>query len=420
MTKVFFKTFGCTLNFSDTEMMQGLLVDLGFEIVEEPEESEVIVINTCAVKKPTENKFFKYLNEINQLNRPIVITGCIAQAMPEKLKGYSLVGPDNINSIVEVIEETMHNNPQKLLEREQKPRLNQPKIRKNKIIEIIPICKGCLGDCSYCIVKNTRGEFFSYDKSEIIKQAEMGVLKGAKEIWITAQDTGCYGKDIGSSLPELLNELTMINGDFFIRVGMMNPNHVKVMLDELIDVYKNPKIFKFLHIPVQSGNDKILKKMKRKYTVSDFWEIIKRFRQEIPEITISTDIICGYPGEKKEQFQDSVDLINEIKPDVLNISRFWSRPKTKASSLFPLSGEETKNRSRRITSVFDWTAFENNKRWRNWEGAIIIDEKWKNDTWVGRNSSYKPVIVEGDYSLGQKINVRIEHVTTHDLRGVEI
>jgi len=420
MTKVFFKTFGCTLNFSDTEMMQGLLVDLGFEIVEEPEESEVIVINTCAVKKPTENKFFKYLNEINQLNRPIVITGCIAQAMPEKLKGYSLVGPDNINSIVEVIEETMHNNPQKLLEREQKPRLNQPKIRKNKIIEIIPICKGCLGDCSYCIVKNTRGEFFSYDKSEIIKQAEMGVLKGAKEIWITAQDTGCYGKDIGSSLPELLNELTMINGDFFIRVGMMNPNHVKVMLDELIDVYKNPKIFKFLHIPVQSGNDKILKKMKRKYTVSDFWEIIKRFRQEIPEITISTDIICGYPGEKKEQFQDSVDLINEIKPDVLNISRFWSRPKTKASSLFPLSGEETKNRSRRITSVFDWTAFENNKRWRNWEGAIIIDENGKNDTWVGRNSSYKPVIVEGDYSLGQKINVRIEHVTTHDLRGVEI
>ena len=143
---------------------------------------EVIVINTCAVKKPTENKFFKYLNEIDQLNRPIVITGCIAQAMPEKLKGYSLVGPDNINNIVEVIEETMHNNPQQMLEREKNPRLNQPKVRKNKIVEIIPICKGCLGDCTYCIVKNTRGEFYSYDKSEIIKQAEMAVLKGAKEI----------------------------------------------------------------------------------------------------------------------------------------------------------------------------------------------------------------------------------------------
>lgn len=420
MTKVYFETYGCSLNFSDTELMQGLLVDVGFEIVEDPNDSEVIVINTCAVKKPTENKFFNKLTKLEELRRPIIIAGCIAKALPEKLKKYSLISPDNINDIVSVIEETMHDNIQKLLDYEKNPRLNLPTIRKNKIIEILPICKGCLGKCSYCVVKYTRGEFYSYLVQDILRQIENAINKGAKEIWITAQDTGCYGLDIKTNLPELLKEIVKIPGDYKIRVGMMNPNHVFSMIDDLIDVYKNEKIFKFLHVPVQAGNDTILKKMNRKYTVKEFKDIVKKFRQAIPQITIATDVICGFPTESQEQFQDTVNLINEIKPEVMNISRFWSRPKTKASKLFPLSGKETKTRSRKITDIFDWILFENNKRWRNWSGEIIIDEKGRDNQWIGRNSSYKPVIVNGNYELGQKLNVRVELVTKYDLRAIEI
>jgi threonylcarbamoyladenosine tRNA methylthiotransferase CDKAL1 len=420
MTKVYFETYGCTLNFSDTELMQGLLVDVGFTIVDDPNDSEVIVVNTCAVKKPTENKFFNKLKKLEDLRRPIIIAGCIAKALPEKLKKYSLISPDNINDIVSVIEETMHDNTEKLLDYEKNPRLNLPLVRKNKIVEILPISKGCQGECTYCVVKYARGEFYSYQKEDIINQARSAINKGVKEIWVTAQDTGCYGKDLKSSLPELLNELVKLPGDFKIRVGMMNPNHVEEMFDDLVEVLKNKKLFKFVHIPVQAGNDKILKKMKRKYTSSEFKTIVKNFREAIPEITIATDVICGFPGETKEQFQDTVNLIDEIKPEVMNISRFWSRPKTAAAKLFPLSGKETKERSRKITDIFDWILFEQNKKWRNWQGEIIIDEKGRDDQWIGRNSSYKPVIVNGNYKLGDQLNVKVELVTKYDLRAVEV
>ena len=160
--------------------------------------------------------------------------------------------------------------------------------------------------------------------------------------------------------------------------------------------------------------------MKRKYTSSEFKTIVKNFREAIPEITIATDVICGFPGETKEQFQDTVNLIDEIKPEVMNISRFWSRPKTAAAKLFPLSGKETKERSRKITDIFDWILFEQNKKWRNWQGEIIIDEKGRDDQWIGRNSSYKPVIVNGNYKLGDQLNVKVELVTKYDLRAVEV
>ncbi len=420
MTRVFFKTYGCTLNTSDTEVMQGILTKDGFEIVDNPEDSEIVVINTCTVKQPTENRFFRYLEDIKKLRKPVVIAGCIPQATPGKLRGYStysMIGPEQITKIRQVIEETLHKNPVKELSDEHHPRLNLPTTRKSSIIEIIPICAGCLGSCSYCIVRIARGKLHSYEKKDIIQQAEKAIADGVKEIWLTAQDTGCYGKDMGTFLPSLLRDMSALHGDFKIRVGMMNPDHVNDMIEDLADAYRSDKIFKFIHLPVQSGNNDILRKMNRKYTVEEFRGIVDRLRRDIPDITISTDIICGFPGETKEQFRDSINLISEIKPDVLNISRFWSRPKTKAAKMLQLTGEETKNRSRTLTSIFEWVSFESNKRWRGWEGPVIIDEKGKEDTWVGRNFAYRPIIVRGDFKIGQTVNVKIMNTTSHDLRA---
>jgi len=422
MTSIYIHTQGCSLNSSDSEVIAGLVKKAGFQIVQTPEESDLIIFNSCIVKRPTENAFYKKLEEFKALNKQIIVAGCIPQVKPKKLRDFSLIGTDQINNIVEVVEETINGNIVKLLTRENNPRLNLAKIRKNDVIEILPICKGCLGEpCSYCTVKNARGHLFSYEKEAIIKQAETAVNEGAKELWLTAQDTGAYGKDIEYSLPKLLNALLKIDGKFLIRVGMMNPNHILEFLDELIDIYKHDKIFKFLHLPVQSGNDDILRLMKRKYFASDFKAIVNSFREEIPEITISTDIICGFPTETFEQFQDSVNLIKEIKPDVLNISRFWPRPFTEAEKMEQLSGEETKKRSRLLTSTFEWLAFEKNKKWREWKGKILIDEKGKENTWVGRNFAYRPVIIESsDFLLGKKLNVKIINTTKHDLRGVVI
>jgi len=199
---------------------------------------------------------------------------------------------------------------------------------------------------------------------------------------------------------------------------MCNPNHAKEFLDKLIQIYKSEKMFKFLHIPVQSGNNEILKLMKRKYTSEDYKEIIKRLKENIPNITIATDIICGFPGEIEEQFQDSLDLIKETTPAVLNISRFWPRPNTAAANMEnQLHGKETKKRSSLLTDIFHNISRMQNEKWMMWEGDILIDEKGKDESWVGRNFAYKPVIVKGNYKLGDSINVKVSKITTFDLRA---
>ena len=219
-------------------------------------------------------------------------------------------------------------------------------------------------------------------------------------------------------MPELISNITTIDKKFFVRIGMMNPSHLLDVLEPMINVYKNDKIFKFLHIPVQSGNDEILKLMKRNYAVEDFKKIVDEFRKNIPNITISTDIICGFPTEKEEQFKDSLELIKEIKPDVLNLSRFKARHGTEAAKMEgQVEGGTTKNRSRLLTDIFTNISRMNNERWLNWQGDILIDEKGKHDTFVGRNFAYKPVIVRGDVKLGDYVKVRIKDITPYDLRG---
>lgn len=420
MTRIYIETAGCSLNRSDSEVMAGLLKKAGFDIARNAENADIVIMNTCTVKRPTEIKFWRRLAELRNLKKEVIIAGCIAQTAYNELKEFSLIGTTQINNIVSVVEETVNGNIVKLIAFEKNPRLNLPKISKNKIVEIVPISSGCMGyPCAYCKVKQARGELVSYDKEAIIKQISKAVLNGAKEIWLTSQDNGCYGKDTGTSFPELLKDVLKIEGDFKIRVGMMNPNHAKEWADELAEIMKDDKVFKFIHLPVQSGNNEILKLMRRKYTAEDFKEIVKKLRDEIPDISIATDIICGFPAETEEQFQDSIKLIREIKPDVLNISRFWPRPGTEAAKMMgQIHGNETKRRSTIIKEIFGIMANVNNeKRWTGWEGEILIDEKGKDNTLVGRNYAYRPVIVEGKFQLGDKVKVRVDKTTVHDLRA---
>lgn len=420
MTRIYIETSGCSLNQSDSEVMAGLLKKADFDITDSAEDSDVVILNTCTVKGPTESKFWKRLCEIRNLKKKIIIAGCIAQTEQEELKEFSLLGTTQINNIVTVVEETLDGNIVKLIAFEKNPRLNLPHIRKNSAVEIIPICSGCLGEpCAYCKVKEARGDLVSYDKDAITRQINKAVIHGAREIWLTSQDNGCWGKDIGSSFPFLLKEISKLKGDFKVRVGMMNPDHAKEYLDELIDVMKSDKFFKFLHLPVQSGNNKVLARMRRRYSVEDFKEIVWKLRKEIPGIFIATDIIVGFPGESGEQFQDSVKLIRDVKPEILNRSRFWPRPGTEAASMEDqIHGQETKRRCTILSDIFFLIKRVKYETWLNWEGEILIDETGKDSTFIGRNYAYMPVVVKGDLELGDKVRVKVEKTTVHDLRGI--
>ena len=424
MPKIYFETVGCSANVADSEQMAGLLQKAQFEIVNNLEDADVIILNSCMVKGPTETAFHRRLKQIGKEHpyKVVVISGCIAQTDPKKLKRYPLIGTKQIHKIVEVVEEAINDNIIHLLETDEMPPLNLPRVRKNPIISIIPISRGYLGVCSFCKTKSARGNLKSYSLADIKKEAETAIQEGVKEIWITSQDTGCYGFDIGTNLPALLRELVGIPGKFKIRVGMMNPDHLLKIRSELIEVFKSPKLFQFIHLPIQSGNNDILKSMKRNYTRENFIFLVKELREVFPLITIMTDVIIGFPGETEGQYWDTLNVIRETFPDAVNISRYWPRPGTPAAKLKQLPGEIVKHRSRVLTDICHNVFKMQNERWLDWKGVIIIDEKTNYpehpDQWVGRNTSYKPVIVEGEFKMGQVVKVTIEKANTFDLHGI--
>lgn len=413
--KVLIKTFGCSANQNDSEIMAGLLQDKGHTIVSDINRCDAVIVNTCIVKGKTETRVRNYLRKIRNSCKRIVVAGCMPLVMKEEIEkiapNASIIGYNDVKKIIKAISNkkfvSISNN------KTTKP--CSKKIRKNPIINITQISSGCNGSCSYCIVKLVKKGLFCFPPDRIIKDVEEAVKDGCREIWLTSQDNASYNHN-GVKLPQLLQQITRINGDFYVRIGMMNPDSVKKIIKPLIKVYKNHKIFKFLHIPVQSGNDEILKAMNRKYTVADFRNIVSNLKRQIPDITISTDIIVGFPGETTEQFNDSLKLIRELRPDSLNISRFWARPGTKAAKMKnKLNGNITKERSQKLTKLFNKVALENNKqKWLGWSGKVLVDELGK-DAFIGRNFAYKPIAVKGKFSLGAEAKIRIRDATEHYL-----
>ncbi len=423
MANVHIITQGCSGNLRESEIMAGLLHNSGYEITNDENESDVNVVNICTVKGDT-----TALREIKRLKKEfpekkLVVAGCITEGIVPKIKkldeGISFINTHNFGKVQSVVENSLNGTALALLGKKYEQKVALPSMRKNPLIGIVPILNGCNYFCTFCSTKLVKGRLFSYPMDAIKHDVKEHLKFGCREIWITSNDTGAYMVDQGGKqkLPELLENILSVPMDFKVRVGMMNPGNTIEILEELIEAYKNPKMFKFLHIPIQSGNDEILKMMNRKYTAKDFADVVCAFRKEIPEITISTDIIVGFPSETDGQFNDSVEVIKKIKPDVVNLSRYSQREGTIAARMKQIATNRLKQRSRVMTNVYRETAAANNKRWIGWKGKILIDEVGRRGSWIGRNYCYKPVIVNGDFKLGDEIYVNIFDATSFDLRG---
>ena len=409
------RTYGCALNQADSEGIAGLLSQHGYSV---GQKGDVVVVNTCTVKAPTENKILKELRGLRDAGRRVVVAGCLPAARPgivEDFPEFCFIGVNAADVVYAVKAASEGERYVKIAEGRGKSTL--PKVRQNPVIAIVPTSEGCVGNCNYCQVKFARGKLKSYSIEDIVSQVESSVKEGAKEVWLTAQDTGAYGLDIGSSLPELLNAVTSIPLDFRVRVGMMNPNHAKKMLGMLLEAYASEKIYKFLHLPVQSGDQDVLEDMNRHYTVGEFKEVVDAFRSRF-HATISTDVIVGYPTESEQAFQKTLKLVEEVGPDVLNISRYWARPGTRAAEQKQLAGSETNRRSRIMAGLFKEVGLQANRKWVGWGGESLVSEKNPDGTYTARNMWYKPIVVESKKELtGKTINARVKECTYFDLRG---
>jgi MiaB-like tRNA modifying enzyme len=390
----------------------------GFELVDEMTDVDVLIYNTCAVKSPTENRIIEELKKSTKLKKKkLIVTGCLPLINLERLKKEvefdGVLGPASGSKIVEAVQKVLRGEKVQWLDdyAKGKPHLDLPKQTVNPVISIVPVAYGCLGSCSYCCVVFARGLLRSCGTEEIVQRIQSDMRFGAKEVWLTGQDMACYGRDIDLNLVNLLQEVCSIKGDFFVRVGMMTPNHVLDMLDELVEAFRNEHVFKFLHLPVQSGDNEVLKRMNRFYSVEDFQRIIEAFRKAIPNITISTDIICGFPAESEEAFERTLALTEQVKPDIVNVSKFFSRPGTSAEKMTSIvSASDITERSKRLAELVRRISAEKNRAWMNWTGKILIDEIGKQpSSWIGRNFAYKPIVIKSeDQTLfGRFLNIRV-------------
>ncbi|HIH14311.1 MAG TPA: tRNA (N(6)-L-threonylcarbamoyladenosine(37)-C(2))-methylthiotransferase [Nanoarchaeota archaeon] len=419
--KVLIKTWGCAASQSDSEIMAGLLARAGHELVKDETSADVIIANTCTVKHRVEIDELKEIEKLKQKGKKIIATGCLVQDKQHlnKLNGISYIGLNSEGEIAKYVDEVARGEVVQVFSDKKLDRAALPRIRKNPVVETIQILQGCMSNCTFCATKLAKGNTYSFSEARILAQAESAVRDGCKEIWLTSQDNGTYGIDRGTNIANLLGKICAIHGKFFVRNGMANPQWIKMFQKELIAAYKNEKVFKFLHIPVQSGSDRVLKDMRRGHSAKDFKKIVEAFREVFPKITIATDIICGFPSETEKDFEKTLKLIKETKPDMINISQFWPRPGTNAAEMKQLRGDVKKARSRQLTKLCDEITMEQNKKWIGWQGQALVDEKNDDGTFVARNASYKPILLKAEgLKLGDIRNVKIISAKEKYLIGI--
>ncbi|TDG50633.1 hypothetical protein AWZ03_002937 [Drosophila navojoa] len=414
--KVYVKTWGCAHNNSDSEYMAGQLAAYGYNLSSK-DEADLWLLNSCTVKNPSEDTFRNEIESGVRNGKHVVVAGCVPQGAPKSdyLRGLSVIGVQQIDRVVEVVEETLKGHSVRLLQNKKVhglrvagAPLSLPKVRKNPLIEIISINSGCLNQCTYCKTKHARGDLASYPPAEIVERARQSFDEGCCEIWLTSEDTGAYGRDIGSSLPELLWQLVeVIPEHCMLRVGMTNPPYILEHLEEVAKVLQHPRVYAFLHVPVQSGSDSVLGEMKREYCRKDFEHVVDFLRSRVPGLTIATDIICGFPTETEEDFEETMSLCKKYQFPSLFINQFFPRPGTPAAKMERIPANLVKKRTKRLTDLFY-----SYQPYAGREGHVytVLVTEISHDKlhYVGHNKSYEQVLLPmRDNLLGTRVRVRI-------------
>jgi MiaB-like tRNA modifying enzyme len=396
--KVYLESYGCTLNRGEAGLIEDSLINRGFEVVNEPQNADRIIIATCAVIQATENHMMKRISELLAFSKETYVTGCLASYKDREILALGAIPVKKLD-FEDVINDSLG-------------------CRKRQTVASVPISTGCVGRCSYCVTRSIRGGLRSYEPDLILKKVKELVESGVKEIRITAQDAACYGferKDV--LLPDLIDDLVAIEGDFMVRIGMMAPGSFLRIEEDMLRAFSKEKVYKFLHLPVQSADDDILLSMHRGYTYDDYLSAVRRARVSLGRCTLSTDVIIGYPGEDWESFMKTYRAIQSIKPDIVNVTRFSARDGTEAFMMenVPI-GRSVKARSRMMTKLARDIALENNRALVGEVFRSLVCEQVKDGTVMARSEAYKPLVVPAT-ELGKFISIRAVKAKSAYLMG---
>ena len=405
--RFYFETYGCTMNQGESQDLMHCLSGMGHTVVSEVESADVAVVNTCVVIAPTERKILRRLHKLQEYGKRLVIIGCLASVARERLlqefPGALVCGTSDYPSLPAILRQEFG--------------VMGTTLENDELAgsSILPIAQGCRGSCTYCITKIARGDLKSYPIEELRDRAKRSLSQGVSEILVTSQDTAGYGMDGQERLPDLLRAICDLSGDFRIRVGMMNPDNLNDIVDDLAEVYQHPNLYRFLHIPVQSGSDHIIHAMGRRYSAKVFLDLVNKIRTAVPELTIATDVITGFPGETIEDHRATVRLMEDLRPNIINVTRFSARPGTAAEGLEDqVPGLVSKERSRELSALRFHISSQINSSKVGREYSVLVDEKGRGKSVMARTDDYLLVVIQDELPLWKRVRVKITSATpTH-------
>ena len=436
--KFFLKTYGCQMNEHDSENIEALLVELGFSKVDDYNKADLVLLNTCSIRENAHNKAFGMLGRLKHLKSVkndllIGVCGCMAQeasVVDEILEKYKYVnfvfGTHNMYQLPEIIDKAIEENKQQIevFSREGDLIEGLPVVRTNSYKAYVNIIYGCNKFCTYCIVPYTRGSERSRAKEDILKEIDELIKDGYKEITLLGQNVNAYGKDLYNdyTLGNLLEDIAKKD---IPRIRFMT-SHPWDFTDSMIEVIgKYSNIMPSVHLPVQSGSSRILKLMGRRYTKESYLELFNKIKNMVPRVSISTDIIVGFPGETEEDFLETLDLVEQCKYDNAFTFIFSVRQGTPAARLVDNTTlEEKEERLQRLNAVVNKYFLENNKKLENTVLPVLIegDSEKKKDMYFGYSDTNKLINFTSNekHSVGEIVNVRITSAKTWSLDGEKI
>ena len=428
-------TYGCQMNVNESAKMKQMFQNMGYEMTDEIKESNVVFLNTCTIREGAAIKVYGKLGELKTLKEKrngdliIGVTGCLAQEVREEFIKKTpfvdlVIGNQNIAKIPDSIEKIQSGEIEHIVlvdDEDELPKRVDADFGDDSIASI-SITYGCNNFCTFCIVPYVRGMERSVPLREILYDVEQYVKKGYKEILFLGQNVNSYGSDrldMKENFALLLEKSAKVEGDFWVKY--ISP-HPKDFSDDVIDVIaKNPKISRMLHLPLQSGSTKILDAMSRGYTKEEFIALAKKIKERIPDIGLSTDIIVGFPGETDEDFQDTLDVVNEVGFENAYMFSYSKRTGTPAATMEDQVDEDVKTeRLQQLIRLQNSRTKKESTRYLNETVKVLVDgpSRKNKEMLSGRTSTHKIVLFKGDKELiGKFVNIKINETKTWTLYG---
>ena len=417
--RVYVESYGCSQNQGEGAGIARDLASRGHELARAPAGADVGILVTCGVIGPTESRMVRRWQALSSRVPRVIVTGCLVPLRTDLMDG---AGRDRTTFVPIREQEHLPALIDSWSVDAPVPRPVSPvpaSVAPIPVVEEVVIAQGCTSGCTYCFSRLARGRLSSVPVAEVVRRVREATARGVREVRLTGLDTAAWGEDLpgGERLPDLLRSVLELPGDVRVRVGMMSPQSLEPHRAAYLDALAQGGAYRFLHLPLQSGSDRVLESMRRGYSAELFRRQVAAARRRVPDLHLATDVIVGFPGETEEDFRATEELLESVGPETVNVTRFSPRPGTPAARLPPLPPRVAKRRSRSVAALRHRISRERLERWIGTRAIGRVIEHGPGGSSVARLANYLPVVLDRRPPLGSDVELRVDGARSTYLLG---